>query len=172
MNLCAWAISLILLPVIVFGDHPFYQHKQTASPLEFALFETLNRIAWAISLSYMVFACVHNRGGPVNKFLSLKMWQPLSRLTYAIYLIHCLVMLTIYLSMKTPPHFSAMSAFQNFIAIFVISVIVAIPLVLAFEFPIDAINKLCTGPKRPRIHTTSTSNNLRNSEKYIEKNIF
>lgn len=150
INLCAWTIALSLLPAIVFGGNPFYQNKIGPSPLVFGLFESLYRIAWSIALSYMIFACVHGSGGPVNKFLSLAMWRPLSKLTYAIYLIHCLLMVSVYQSIKTPPHFSEMSAIQDFIAFFTQSALMAIPLVLAFELPIDAINKLCIGSRKPK----------------------
>ena len=157
MNLCAWTIVLILLPVIVFGYYPFSQSPSKATPFEFGLFDTISRIAWSISLSYMIFACVHNSGGPINKFLSLSMWQPISRLTYAIYLVHCLVMFTMHQSVKTPPSFSAISGFQDFIVIFMQSIFIAIPLVLAFELPIDAINKLSTGSKKTKIQPTPTT---------------
>lgn len=147
----AWTLSLIVLLATIILNHPFYQFEPTASSLQHGLFDSLSRIIWPIALSYMIFACVHNCGGPINKFLSLGVWRPLSKLTYAIYLIHLHVMFTVYLTMKSTPHFSAMSAFRDFIAVFVQSTIIAIPLVLAFELPIDGINRLLTAPNKPKI---------------------
>ena len=136
---------------MIFGNHSFYQHDAEQSALEHGLFDAFSRIAWSISLSYMIFACVHDSGGPVNKFLSLSMWQPLSRLTYAIFLIHFNLISVVLYSVKTLLYFSVFSAFQNFISCFVLSVFISIPLVLAFELPIDAIVKLSTGSKKPKI---------------------
>ena len=160
VNLCAWMFSFILLPIIVFGYYPFYQHTPKTSALVFGLFDVFSRIAWSICLSYMTFACVHDSGGPVNKFLSLPIWQPLSRLTYAIFLIHYYLITMALYSIKTPPHFSGFSAFHNFISMFVLSVFISIPLVLAFELPIDAINKLSTDSKKIKEFAISKKESL------------
>lgn len=130
---------------IVIGNYPCYQIEPMSTPFEFGLFESLSRIVWSIAVCYIIFACIHDSGGIVNWFLSLPVWQPFSKLSYAIYLNHCYIMTTTMVSMKVPPHFSELSAFQNFLSILMLSAIVAIPLVLAFELPIDAINKLKNG---------------------------
>ena len=70
---------------------------------------SLNRTAWALGLAWMTAACVNGYGGPVDwviftvcrtfemmivfKVLSLPPLRPLSRLTYAAYLVHPLVIL-------------------------------------------------------------------------------
>lgn len=157
VNLCAWMVLLIAIPVILIGNHPYYQVIPTSTPIMFGLYETLGRNLWAISICYIIFACAHGSGGPVNEFLSLQMWKPLSRLSYCIYLIHYHLIGLIMGSMKTPPYFSAISAFQNFISVFVLSVFISIPLVLAFELPIDAIEKFSANFKNgQRICSTFT----------------
>ena len=130
------------MPAIVIENYQNYQAYTKISPLEFGLFESLSHIAWSISLSYIIFACVHDSGGPVNWLLSLPMWQPISKLSYAIYLIHCAILGITGLTFQTPPSFSEQTALLHGISVFVLSAFVSIPLVLAFEFPIDAIYKL------------------------------
>lgn len=137
-------LSLIAMPAILFGNHPYYQVIPTSTALEFGLFETLSRNIWSIAICYVIFACAHNNGGPINHFLSLPMWKPLARLSYCIYLVHNLIIAISNGSRHRPAYFSGISAFRNFISIYVISVFVSIPLVLAFELPIDAIVKLST----------------------------
>lgn len=137
------------MPAAVIGNFQSYQHIPDWTPLEYGLFESLTRIAWSICLGYIILACVHNSGGPANWFLSLSMWQFISKISYTIYLVHCSIIAITITSLKTPPSFSKMIAFQNCISIFALSAFVAIPLVLAFELPIDAIYKLVT-------HTIST----------------
>ena len=46
------------------------------------------RTLWSLSIGYIVFACVNGQGGIINRLLSHPCWQPLSRLTFNIYLIH------------------------------------------------------------------------------------
>lgn len=50
-------------------------------------------------------------------------------------------------TLKTPPSFSELTAFQSGISIYVLSTLVSIPLVLGFELPIDAIYKLLMDSK-------------------------
>lgn len=146
------------LAIIVFGYHPFYQYVPIATSLQHGLFDAFSRIGWSISLSYMIFACVHlhSSGGPINKFLSLAFWQPLSRLTFAIYLIHYYLIRLKLFSIETPPHFNGISVFQECISFFVLFAFIAVLLVLTFELPIDAINKLSASTKKPKIRTTPT----------------
>lgn len=143
------------MALIVFANYPFIQTIPKATPLAFGLYDTLSNVVWSIAICYIIFACIHDSGGPINWFLSLPMWQPLSRLTYIIFLIHCAVISTSIVSFKTPPYFSEFSAFQNFISFFVLTAFVAIPLTLAFEMPIDAINKLTTPINRINQQNTS-----------------
>ncbi|KAG7305293.1 hypothetical protein JYU34_009338 [Plutella xylostella] len=46
------------------------------------------RSVWASAVAWIVVACHHNYGGVVSWFLSLAAWRPLSRLSYAVYLLH------------------------------------------------------------------------------------
>lgn len=65
------------------------------------------RVIWSIALCYVIFACYHGYGGPVNKFLSLPIWRPLSRLSFVTCLVHPLVMIALEVNMKNGLHFSS-----------------------------------------------------------------
>lgn len=95
---------------VIFANYPLMQPDRKATALEHGLYESLSRVAWAIALCYIIFACVHNYGGPVNWFLSHPLWQPISRLCYSIYLIHFPIILIIQATMKTAPYFSELTA--------------------------------------------------------------
>lgn len=155
------------MQAIVIGSFQTNQLKPNLTPLEFGLFESLSRIAWSICLSYIIFACVHDSGGPVNRFLSLPIWQPFAKLSYAVYLNHYMVIAITAATMKTPPSFSELTALQSGISIFVLSNFVAIPLVLAFELPIDAIYKLLMDSKGEKPSSISTSS--KPIEQFAEK---
>lgn len=78
--------------------------------MEYGLYDALSRVAWSMGLCYIIFACAHGYGGPVNWFLSLPLWQPLSRLSYAIYLLHFIVIMVQVASIKQVQYFSEMIA--------------------------------------------------------------
>jgi peptidoglycan/LPS O-acetylase OafA/YrhL len=46
------------------------------------------KIIWAISTATLIWMCITGNGSFINKFLSWKVFIPLSRLTYSVYLTH------------------------------------------------------------------------------------
>lgn len=74
--------------------------------MDSALYNIFSRLLWATAICYIIFACIHGYGGLFNSFLSLELWLPFSRLSYAIYIIQFCVMSPIYGSMKNVPYFS------------------------------------------------------------------
>lgn len=71
-----------------------------------AFYESISRVSWAAALAWLVFACNNGLGGPVNWFLSLSAWQPFSRLSYTIYLVHLPVQLVLAAQVRTGTFFS------------------------------------------------------------------
>lgn len=110
VNLIAWALSILTLFAIIMANYPMVQSQHDTLPIEDALYKSLGRIAWTLALGYMVFACVNKHGGFVNSFLSLGIWQIVSRLGYAIYIWHFVVLFVNNASTKTPLYFTEKSA--------------------------------------------------------------
>lgn len=92
-NLFAWALSLVLMATVIFGNYPLAQFDTVHTALEYGVYDALSRVGWAIALCYIIFACNNGYGGPVNWFLGHPLWQPLSRLCYAIYIVHFTVVI-------------------------------------------------------------------------------
>lgn len=142
LNRFACTISSVAMLLVIFANYPFQQPDLSISPLYYGLYDTLSRVIWSIALCYIIFACVHNSTSLVNRFLSHHAWQPISRLSFAIYLVHPIVLVTSEASMKSPPFFNEILFLRDFIGNFVISVVVAVLASLAFESPIVNIEKL------------------------------
>lgn len=102
INLVGWIVTFALIATVIFANYPLVQRDIKTSSIDHALYDSLSRVAWALALSYIIFACVHGYGGPVNWFLSLSFWQPLSRLSYAIYMLHFHVIFIVMASAKSP----------------------------------------------------------------------
>lgn len=143
LNLCVWTLSLILMAIAIFGFHPFYPFSSSKSTsLAYGLYSAYSHIIWSIPLCYIIFACQNNSGGLINRFLSHSFWQPCSRLSYAVFLVHHPIILLTSASMKTLPYFNEITFIQSVIGNIGLSVLVAIPVTLAFDSPIDAIDRL------------------------------
>ena len=53
-----------------------------------ALIFSTCRLIWSLSTAALIWLCITGNGGLVNDFLSAKVFTPLSRLTYSVYLTH------------------------------------------------------------------------------------
>lgn len=142
MNLAAWTLSTITMLAIVFGNHPFYQNNPNLMPLHYGLYDALSRVSWSIALCYVIFACVHNAGGPVNWFLSHPWWLPLSRLSYALCLVHYPILIVTMFTIKSSPHYNELTVAYDFPSFYILSIFVAIVATLAIEYPIINITKM------------------------------
>ncbi|XP_060649905.1 O-acyltransferase like protein-like [Drosophila nasuta] len=74
--------------------------------LEQAFYYTLTRIAWPLSLCWVVFACMKGYGGLADSFLSSPLWQPLSRLSYSAYIFHVYIQLVNDKRVRSPSYLS------------------------------------------------------------------
>ncbi|XP_063630737.1 O-acyltransferase like protein-like [Cydia splendana] len=92
LHLPKWSIwlchggALVLSLLVMLAEHPgtraFFDHHLPALNLKLALART----CWALALGWLIFACTQGYGGPVNWFLSLRLWRFVARVSYAMYL--------------------------------------------------------------------------------------
>lgn len=59
-----WLAATGLCITCLYGTVPFY--KNNFSAFQAAMFLTFYRVAWALSLSWIVFACSYDYGGMKN----------------------------------------------------------------------------------------------------------
>ncbi|CAN7990914.1 unnamed protein product [Ixodes pacificus] len=86
-----WALSVALGIASVFTIFTWHSGRHP-EPLETAFYAGSHRFAWAFGVSWVMYACATGRGGPVNKILANPLFYPLGRLSYALYLVHLLVL--------------------------------------------------------------------------------
>lgn len=113
VNILAWTLSLTMLCGATLLNYPLVQPDSKFTPLAYGLYDGVSRVMWSTGLCYIIFACFHNYGGPVNWFLAHPFWQPISKLSYSIYLTHFTVIKRMFL-VQTPVYFSEKSAVSLF----------------------------------------------------------
>lgn len=59
--------------------------------LKSTLYYSLHKVAWCIYLWWLSFACLTGEAGFIANFLSLSVFQVLSKITYCTYLVHLLL---------------------------------------------------------------------------------
>jgi len=107
-----------------------------------AAFNGFAKIAWALCISWVILACVKQKGGVIDSFLSWNVWVPLARLQYCVYLLHRTIIYIVNSWTETVVRYShTLLAFQ-FISILAISTFAAYVMVIFFEAPIVQMEKL------------------------------
>ena len=107
----------------------------------FIFYQSLSRPIWSMAIGWLIFLCMINRGGIVNKILSWSIWAPLARLNYATYLIHFTIILIMVSNQRFPFYYQAHLVLNNFVSQIVFSYIAAILVVIFIETPFLIIEK-------------------------------
>lgn len=108
-----WIASVATILAVIFVNYPLQQLENQYPAVVYGLYDALSRVTWAMAMSFIVFACHFGYGGPINWILSLPQWQPISRLTYAMYLLHLPVILLILGQSRTSSSFSELNGVTN-----------------------------------------------------------
>lgn len=82
--------------------------------LELGIWSSVGRIAWSLSVAYIIIACDSGYGGPINDFLSLPLFQPLARISYSTYLLHIFVLNMTMATTRTPLRYSKANMVRTF----------------------------------------------------------
>lgn len=53
---------------------------------------SFSRIVWGVTIAWVIYACHSGYGGFVNKFLSSRLWIPVGRIGFSLYLVHPVLM--------------------------------------------------------------------------------
>eukprot|EP00054_Salpingoeca_dolichothecata_P018077 m.110468 g.110468 ORF g.110468 m.110468 type:complete len:668 (+) comp22721_c0_seq1:1-2004(+) len=108
-----------------------------------ALYLGFARLGWGVALGWIVYTSALGMGGIINNILASKIFIPLSRLTYAAYLIHPVVIQTTLSSYPSSIWFSDTVAVYFFLGHLGLTYLSAILLVLFAEMPFAQLLKFC-----------------------------
>ncbi|XP_063954820.1 nose resistant to fluoxetine protein 6-like isoform X1 [Lytechinus pictus] len=136
-----WGVATAVGMAVVYGLYGGY-NSHPLSTTENAVYMALCRFAWAVSLSWVVFACHYGYGGWINDFLSWELWIPMSRLTYSAYLLHPIVII-IYGYNLTNTYFYSIYTLAFEVAAFIaLGYMAAILMAVAIEFPFGNLERM------------------------------
>lgn len=81
----AWLAAFAAFYWTIFSPYDFLLEVEIL--FNTALYQGIHRPVWCIAMSWVVWACHNGYGGPVDTFLSMKLWRPIARLSYCMYLV-------------------------------------------------------------------------------------
>ncbi|XP_057340517.1 nose resistant to fluoxetine protein 6-like [Microplitis mediator] len=109
-----------------------------------ATYVALSRITWAIGISWILIACHTNNAGFLNKLLSLKVWIPLSRLSFCAYLLNPLLINSVYLQSESAIHVDFLPTKTTFLGIALMTYLCAYLATILLETPYILLLKVLT----------------------------
>lgn len=139
-----WISCFALLGTIIFSNYQIQSKNVEDYPFVFdAFYESLSRSVFAFCVLWIVLACVNGKGWLVDEFLGASLWQPLSRLSFTMYLLHIpLLVMASVASAKTSSYFSMIELFYRIWGTFGLTTTVALLWSSAFELPFVTLSKL------------------------------
>ncbi|XP_043217996.1 nose resistant to fluoxetine protein 6-like [Amphibalanus amphitrite] len=146
--LSGWVAAFAIGISVIFGMIGYQMPWQEFSKAVAVSYGGLNRTAWGVAVGWVIFACVTGYGGPINTFLSYPGFIPLSRLTYAGYLIHINVLTLVDGSVKSTVYVDSYRFTYHLLAHVVVSFAAAMLLSLTFEVPFINLEKIMFEPKK------------------------
>ncbi|XP_066994018.2 nose resistant to fluoxetine protein 6-like [Anabrus simplex] len=146
--LLGWLLSTVCALFLVYALHKVKLH-----PLAGAAYSSLSHSMWALVLAWVVVACSTGYGGYVNKFLSLSIIHPFSRVTYCAYLVHPLIIHLVPLRMDSPFHLTMETVTLLFFGQVVASYMLAFIVSVAFEAPVVTLLKIMAPSKDEQKNT-------------------
>ncbi|XP_055338682.1 nose resistant to fluoxetine protein 6-like [Paramacrobiotus metropolitanus] len=141
--ICGWVLSIIAGVCCVMGLYMGGLETKTDMTLgERTAYAALTRLAWSLSIAWVVYACQYDYGMVVRSFLSLRIWTVLGRLTYAAFLVHFLILQMYYTSLRTMLGYTWYQVVTIFWSQVVSVYLVAFIAALFVEMPLRNIEKL------------------------------
>ncbi|XP_063380265.1 O-acyltransferase like protein-like [Cydia fagiglandana] len=154
-----WFCAFVVSTGIIYSSYPVLQ-MDWDSPFWDGIINSFARPGWAVCVGWVVFACTHGYGGPVNWFLSLRMWKLPSRLSYAMYIFHYSFMVVVNSTSVSVGHFSVERFFYRFLADFVTAFIVAFVATVLIDYPFATLVKMAIGGSKTGKATAKTKTRM------------
>ncbi|XP_068632599.1 nose resistant to fluoxetine protein 6-like [Battus philenor] len=139
--LVVWACTLVLFGGIIYCVRLNYE-EDWDNQLADNMLNSFIRPAWALGLGWMIFACFKGFGGPINWFLSLGMWKLPARLSFAVYLIHLSLILSMYSASTVQIYFTPTKIIVDSITYLCITTMIAFVATVTIDAPFANLFKL------------------------------
>lgn len=137
-----WLSSTAIALSVIFGIYPWFDPDYEIPTTAGLFYAGLSRLTYGVALSWIIFACVKGYGGFVNTFLSWKVFMPLGRLCFCVYLISLHLQHTFHVGLKIPMKYETYSMVQIFFAHMVSSYLAGFVATMIMESPFIVLQKL------------------------------
>ncbi len=134
-------ILLLIAYIIAIYDNYYWIYGESYNRWISAFLYPTTRIIWALNTATLIWMCITGNGGLVNKFLTLKVFIPLSRLTYSVYLTHIYIVWIYWCSRRELVDVNSFQMISMYFEVVLMSFIIGAVFSLFFESPFLNLQK-------------------------------
>ncbi|XP_046748460.1 nose resistant to fluoxetine protein 6-like isoform X2 [Diprion similis] len=139
-----WTIACVLMLFCMVSTHYISNTNVRYNLALETIFALTSRPFWSIAVAWIVYACTQGYGGPVTSFLSLPFFQPLSRFSYSIFLVHIGIQAIRIADARTLAFVANSTIIEAYITNMVLSIGVGVIVYLFFETPAAVLENILT----------------------------
>lgn len=138
-----WISSILFAYGVIFGPWGVFKKGGEFFTLTQAVcYGSLHRLAFGISVAWVIYACHNKAAGYINDLLSMRVWVPMSRLTFGAYLLHPLVIMFFFNAQGNAYHYAENLVVFDFISLTFVSYACAFLLAVFVEYPVSNLEKM------------------------------
>lgn len=148
-NFLGWFTACGVGTSLIYGLYTATKEVRTIDNDIAAFYNGVSRPLWSACVAWVIVACSCGYGGPVAVFLDWSLFLPLSRLTFAAYLIHPFIVSWSILVQERYINFSNVWLTYYLLGNVVVSFILAFVAALLVEWPCQEVFKLVLPSAKP-----------------------
>jgi len=140
----SFALGIAFISFFILIQRQVYSHlnEEVWTPAENALFLGTYRLGYSLGLVMVMMPLLLNRLKLVYNILAAPFWEPFAKLSFACFLIHYAVMITIFSSDEGSIAFTGTNLFCDWVMANALSWTAAVPLSLVIEVPFMTLEKM------------------------------
>ena len=141
--------AVACISYLVFGFSSAYQQKACGvfetpgqglcgsnwSLAEHAAYNSFSKLLWSLALSMLTLVCGNGQGYAVQSFLSHRIFVPVARVSFSIYLLHVTIINIIVFSRTQKLHYNKIDFLMLYFGIVVLSFIIGVVVTVLIENP-------------------------------------
>lgn len=141
-----WMLSL--LTVVAITHIPWFWNKEgrhmRPGGTEYAIYDAFHRVLFSAAIAYMALACSWGSGGVIRVFLTWSGWLPISRLSFAIYILHPFLIFYFNGTTRGVIFYTVKLAMEELLWNIMACIIVSVPVHLLLEAPFVRLGEQCS----------------------------